>query len=104
MAADEGQEGRVLNQDREQLKLANRFISLLQKENAQLHGVLRLLGQLVDDMDANCSFEVFEHQWEGLTDEVNRLSGFFESHQKALQVLQDSIPDVWDTDEVDDES
>jgi len=102
--ADEGQEGRVLNQDREQLKLANRFISLLQKENAQLHGVLRLLGQLVDDMDANCSFEVFEHQWEGLTDEVNRLSGFFESHQKALQVLQDSIPDVWDTDEVDDES
>lgn len=104
MEADEGQEGRVLNQDREQLKLANRFISLLQKENAQLHGVLRLLGQLVDDMDANCSFEVFEHQWEGLTDEVNRLSGFFESHQKALQVLQDSIPDVWDTDEVDDES
>jgi hypothetical protein len=86
------------------LKLANRFISLLQKENAQLHGVLRLLGQLVDDMDANCSFEVFEHQWEGLTDEVNRLSGFFETHQKALQVLQDSIPDVWDTDEVDDES
>ena len=104
MEADEGQEGRVLNQDREQLKLANRFISLLQKENAQLHGVLRLLGQLVDDMDANCSFEVFEHQWEGLTDEINRLSGFFESHQKALQVLQDSIPEVWDTDEVDDES
>jgi hypothetical protein len=104
LEAYEGQEGRVLNQDREQLKLANRFISLLQKENAQLHGVLRLLGQLVDDMDANCSFEVFEHQWEGLTDEVNRLSGFFESHQKALQVLQDSIPDVWDTDEVDDES
>ena len=103
MEADEGQEGRVLNQDREQLKLANRFISLLQKENAQLHGVLRLLGQLVDDMNANCSFEVFEHQWEGLTDEVNRLSGFFESHQKALQVLQDSIPDVWDTDEVDDD-
>jgi len=100
--ADEGQEGRVLNQDREQLKLANRFISLLQKENAQLHGVLRLLGQLVDDMDANCSFEVFEHQWEGLTDEINRLSGFFESHQKALQSLQDSIPDVWDQDEVDD--
>jgi hypothetical protein len=85
------------------LKLSNRFISLLQKENAQLHGVLRLLGQLVDDMNANCSFEVFEHQWEGLTDEVNRLSGFFESHQKALQVLQDSIPDVWDTDEVDDD-
>jgi len=99
--ADEGQEGRVLNQDREQLKLANRFISLLQKENAQLHGVLRLLGQLVDDMDANCSFEVFEHQWEGLTDEVNRLSGFFESHQKALQVLHDACPEAFDADEVD---
>jgi hypothetical protein len=104
VVADEGQEGRVLNQDREQLKLANRFISLLQKENAQLHGVLRLLGQLVDDMDANCSFEVFEHQWEGLTDEVNRLSGFFESHQKALQSLQDAIPSDFEADEVDDES
>jgi hypothetical protein len=99
--ANEGQEGRVLNQDREQLKLANRFISLLQKENAQLHSVLRLLGQLVDDMNANCSFEVFEAQWEGLTDEVNRLSGFFESHQKALQSLQDAIPSDFDADEVD---
>jgi len=29
------------------------------------------------------------------------LSGFFESHQKALQSLQDSIPDEFDTDEVD---
>jgi hypothetical protein len=101
MAYDEGKERRVLNQDREQLKLANRFISLLQKENAQLHSVLRLLGQLVDDMNANCSFEVFEHQWEGLTDEVNRLSGFFESHQKALQSLQDAIPSDFYTDEVD---
>lgn len=101
MEADESQEGWVLNQDREQLKLANRFISLLQKENAQLHSVLRLLGQLVDDMNANCSFEVFEAQWEGLTDEVNRLSGFFESHQKALQSLQDACPDVFDNDEVD---
>jgi len=99
--ADEIQEGRVLNQDREQLKLANRFIGLLQKENAQLHSVLRLLGQLVDDMNANCSFEVFEHQWEGLTDEVNRLSGFFESHQKALQSLQDAIPSDFEADEVD---
>ena len=101
MEANESQEGRVLNQDREQLKLANRFISLLQKENAQLHSVLRLLGQLVDDMNANCSFEVFEHQWEGLTDEVNRLSGFFESHQKALQSLQDAIPSDFEADEVD---
>ena len=101
MEANESQEGRVLNQDREQLKLANRFISLLQKENAQLHSVVRLLGQLVDDMNANCSFEVFEHQWEGLTDEVNRLSGFFESHQKALQSLQDAIPSDFEADEVD---
>jgi hypothetical protein len=52
-------------------------------------------------MNANCSFEVFEHQWEGLTDEVNRLSGFFESHQKALQSLQDAIPSDFDADEVD---
>jgi hypothetical protein len=101
MEDDEGQEGRVLNQDREQLKLANKFIGLLQKENAQLHSVLRLLGQLVDDMNANCSFEVFEHQWQGLTDEVKRLSGFFETHQKALQSLHDACPDTFDTDEVD---
>ena len=101
MEDDEGQEGRVLNQDREQLKLANKFIGLLQKENAQLHSVLRLLGQLVDDMNANCSFEVFEHQWQGLTDEVKRLSGFFETHQKALQSLHDACPNTFDTDEVD---
>jgi hypothetical protein len=55
-------------------------------------------------MNANCSYEVFEVQWNSLTEQVKRLSGFFESHQKALQSLQDSIPDVWDTDEVDDES
>jgi hypothetical protein len=101
MEDDEGQEGRVLNQDREQLKLANKFIGLLQKENAQLHSVLRLLGQLVDDMNANCSFEVFEHQWQGLTDEVKRLSGFFETHQKALQSLHDACPETFDTNEVD---
>ena len=82
--------------------MAHKFIALLQRENAQLHGVLRLLGQLVDDMNANCSYEVFEAQWNGLTEQVKRLSGFFESHQKALQSLQDSIPDVWDQDEVDD--
>ncbi len=82
--------------------MAHKFIALLQRENAQLHGVLRLLGQLVDDMNANCSFEVFEAQWNGLTEQVKRLSGFFESHQKALQSLQDSIPDVWDQDGVDD--
>jgi len=93
-----------LNQDREQLKASHKFIGLLQRENAQLHGVLRLLGQLVDDMNANCSYEVFEAQWNGLTEQVKRLSGFFQSHQKALQSLQDSIPDDFDTDEVDDES
>ena len=84
--------------------MAHKFIALLQRENAQLHGVLRLLGQLVDDMNANCSFEVFEAQWNGLTEQVKRLSGFFETHQKALQSLQDSIPDAWENDEVDDES
>ena len=93
-----------MNHDREQLKVAHKFIGLLQRENAQLHGVLRLLGQLVDDMNANCSYEVFEVQWNSLTEQVKRLSGFFESHQKALQSLHDACPEVWDTDEVDDES
>ncbi len=93
-----------MNHDRDQLKVAHKFIGLLQRENAQLHGVLRLLGQLVDDMNANCSFEVFEVQWNSLTEQVKRLSGFFESHQKALQSLHDACPEVWDTDEVDDES
>jgi hypothetical protein len=93
-----------LNHDREQLKVAHKFIGLLQRENAQLHGVLRLLGQLVDDMNANCSYEVFEVQWNSLTEQVKRLSGFFESHQKALQSLHDACPEVWDQDEVDDES
>jgi len=87
--------------DREQLKLAHKFIALLQAENAQLHSVLRLLGQLVDDMNANCSYEVFEAQWNGLTERVKGLSGFFESHQKALQSLQDACPDEFDSDEVD---
>ncbi len=93
-----------MNHDRDQLKVAHKFIGLLQRENAQLHGVLRLLGQLVDDMNANCSYEVFEVQWNSLTEQVKRLSGFFESHQKALQSLHDACPEVWDTDEVDDES
>jgi hypothetical protein len=101
MAYDESKKGWLLNQDREQLKVAHKFIALLQRENAQLHSVLRLLGQLVDDMNANCSYEVFEHQWKGLTDEVKRLSGFFESHQKALKLLHDACPDAFDADEVD---
>ena len=91
----------VLPLDREQLKLAHKFISLLQAENAQLHSVLRLLGQLVDDMGNNCSYEVFEAQWNGLTERVKGLSGFFETHQKALQSLQEACPDDFDTDEVD---
>ena len=82
--------------------MAHKFIALLQRENGQLHGVLRLLGQLVDDMNANCSYEVFEVQWNSLTEQVKRLSGFFESHQKALQSLQNSIPEGFDIDEVED--
>ena len=81
--------------------MAHKFIGLLQRENAQLHGVLRLLGQLVDDMNANCSYEVFEAQWNGLTERVKGLSVFFETHQKALQSLQDACPDEFDADEVD---
>lgn len=87
--------------DREQLKLAHRFISLLQAENAQLHSVLRLLGQLVDDMGNNCSYEVFEAQWNSLTDRVKGLGVFFESHQKALKSLQDACPIDFENDEVD---
>lgn len=81
--------------------MAHQFITLLQQENAKLHGVVRLLGGLVDDMEANCSYEVFEAQWEGLTSYVKGLSEFFNTHQKALQSLQDACPAVWDQDEVD---
>ena len=101
MAYDESKEGYVLNPDREQLKVAHQFITLLQQENAKLHGVVRLLGGLVDDMEANCSYEVFEAQWEGLTTYVKGLSEFFCTHQKALQSLQEACPAVWDQDEVD---
>lgn len=90
----------ALNHDREQLKVAHKFIGLLQRENAQLHNVLRLLGQLIDDMNANCSYEVFEAQWNTLRDQVKILSEFFETHQKALKSLQDACPSVWDEDEV----
>jgi hypothetical protein len=55
----------------------------------------------VDDMEANCSYEVFEAQWEGLTTYVKGLSEFFCTHQKALQSLQEACPAVWDQDEVD---
>ena len=83
--------------------MAYEFIGLLQRENAQLHGVLRLLGQLVDDMGSNCSYEVFETHWEGIKEGVSRLSTFFAGHQKALKSLQDACPDVFDNDEVDEE-
>ena len=101
MAYDEGQERHVLNQDRYELKIAHQFIRLLQLENAKLHGVVRLLGGLVDDMEASCSYEVFEAQWGGLTSYVKGLSEFFSTHQKALQSLQEACPAVWDQDEVD---
>ena len=101
MAYDEGKEGYVLSQDRDELKMAHKFIRLLQLENAKLHGVVRLLGGLVDDMEASCSYEVFEAQWEGLTSYVKGLSEFFCTHQKALQSLQEACPAVWDQDEVD---
>jgi hypothetical protein len=52
-------------------------------------------------MGANCSYEVFEAQWEGLTSYVKGLSEFFCTHQKALQSLQEACPAVWDQDEVD---
>ena len=101
MEDDEGQEGHVLSQDRDELKLAHQFITLLQQENAKLHSVVRLLGGLVDDMGSNCSYEVFEAQWDELTTQVKSLSEFFCSHQKALKSLQDDCPAIWDRDEVD---
>ena len=55
----------------------------------------------MDDMEASCSYEVFEAQWGGLTSYVKGLSEFFSTHQKALQSLQEACPAVWDQDEVD---
>ena len=52
-------------------------------------------------MEASCSYEVFEAQWEGLTTHIKGLSEFFCTHQKALQSLQEACPAVWDQDEVD---
>ncbi|NBX98042.1 hypothetical protein EBQ81_04225 [bacterium] len=84
--------------DRDLLKQAYRFLALLQRENAQLHAVLRQLGQLVDDMNNNCSYEVFEHEWAEITLAMAKLSEFFSSHQKDLAELKDS--DIFN-DEVD---
>lgn len=85
-------------QDRELLKQAYRFLALLQRENAQLHSVLRQLGQLVDDMENNCSYEVFEHEWAEITLAMAKLSTFFAKHQEDLAELKDS--DIFN-DEVD---
>ncbi len=74
-------------QDKELVKQAFAFIGLLQRENAQLHAVLRQLGQLVDDMTNNCSYEVFEHEWAEITQAMGKLSEFFATHQKDLNDL-----------------
>ena len=86
------------HQDRELLKQAYRFLALLQRENAQLHAVLRRLGQLVDDMENNCSYEIFEHEWAEITLAMAKLSEFFAKHQEDLAELKDS--DIFN-DEVD---
>lgn len=86
------------HQDRELLKQAYRFLALLQRENAQLHAVLRQLGQLVDDMENNCSYEIFEHEWAEITLAMAKLSAFFAKHQEDLAELKDS--DIFN-DEVD---
>lgn len=88
-----------VKKDSDKLKLE--YIRLLHAENAQLHAVLRLLCQLVNDMENNCSFEVFEAEWAEISLAVARLSLFFNRHQKDLQSLKDSIPKDFDGDEVD---
>lgn len=77
------------HQSKDLLKQACRFITLLQRENAQLHSVLRQLGQLVDDMENNCSYEVFEHEWAEIAVAMAKLSEFFAKHQEDLAALKD---------------
>lgn len=89
------------NQVKDSDRLKMQYIRLLHAENAQLHAVLRLLCQLVNDMENNCSFEVFEAEWAEISLAVARLSLFFRKHQKDLQSLKDSIPEDFDGDEVD---
>ena len=89
------------NQVKDSDRLKMQYIRLLHAENAQLHAVLRLLCQLVNDMENNCSFEVFETEWAEISLAVARLSLFFTKHQKDLQSLKDSIPKDFDGDEVD---
>jgi len=92
VAHDESQEGRVFwVNDKFRLLLAHRFIDLVRAENTQLHGVIRLLGQLVDDMENNCSFEVFEAQWVEMTNQVKVLAKFFETHKTSLEELMAEI-------------
>ena len=77
-----------VKKDSDKLKLE--YIRLLHAENAQLHAVLRLLCQLVQDMENNCSFEVFEAEWADISLAVARLSVFFSRHQKDLQKLKEA--------------
>jgi Mg2+ and Co2+ transporter CorA len=81
-----------MDEDKQRYKRAIRFIHLLRLENAQLHAVVRVLGQLVDDMNNNCSYEVFEAEWKDVTDAIGRLASFFSRHQKNMQQLHDECP------------
>lgn len=77
-----------VKKDSDKLKLE--YIRLLHAENAQLHAVLRLLCQLVKDMENNCSFEVFEAEWADISLAVARLSVFFSKHQLDLRKLREA--------------
>jgi hypothetical protein len=84
--------GTQMDKDKERYRRACRFIHLLRLENAQLHAVVRLLGQLVDDMDHNCSYEVFEAEWKDISESMDRLASFFSRHQVNLKKLHDECP------------
>jgi len=84
--------GGQMDQDKERYRRACRFIHLLSLENAQLHAVVRIFGQLVDDMNNNCSYEVFEAEWKDITEAMDRLASFFARHQKNLKELHDECP------------
>ena len=53
---------------------------------------------MVDDMENNCSYEVFEHEWAEIALAMAKLSEFFAKHQEDLAELKDS--DIFN-DEVD---
>lgn len=84
--------GEQMDQDKKRYRRACRFIHLLSLENAQLHAVVRIFGQLVDDMNNNCSYEVFEAEWKDITEAMDRLASFFARHQKNLKELHDECP------------